>query len=123
LDFQPENAAAYALCYKCHSRDSILRDDSFKAVDAEGQARGHRFHVADQKASCVTCHDSHGVQSARNLINFNTRYVSASSNGRLQYISSGASGGNCTLKCHGADHQNAAYSRALAVQPQAVRRR
>ncbi|HZL43237.1 MAG TPA: cytochrome c3 family protein [Verrucomicrobiae bacterium] len=117
LDFQPENAAAYALCYKCHSRDSILRDDSFKAVNAEGQPSGHRFHVVDQKTSCVTCHDSHGVQSARNLINFNTRYVSASSNGRLQFVSTGASGGNCTLKCHGADHQNAAYSRAFAAQP------
>jgi hypothetical protein len=103
-DDNPETAASYALCYKCHSRSSILSDQSFKAVSSNpqtlGQPRGHQFHVVTARAACTTCHDSHGVEQQANLINFNRNYVSPASNGRLDYITSGA-GGTCTLTCHG----------------------
>jgi len=69
MDFQPESYAEYALCYKCHNRDNILSDASFKAVNAQGASRGHRFHIVDQQTSCATCHDSHGVATQRHLIN------------------------------------------------------
>jgi hypothetical protein len=58
---------------------------------------------------CTTCHDSHGVANTAHLINFNTTYGTASSNGRLQYNSTGTMHGNCTLTCHGHDHQAAPY--------------
>jgi predicted CXXCH cytochrome family protein len=105
-DYAPETPAAYALCYKCHSRDSILADQSFRAVNAAGLDRGHRFHIVDIKAACTTCHDSHGVANASvvnssHLVNFNTLYVTNSANGRLEYVSTGTLSGNCSLTCHG----------------------
>lgn len=111
-DFSPETAANYALCYKCHSRSSILSDQSFHAVGSNGADRGHRFHIADAMTSCTTCHDSHGVAANSRLINFNTQYVSPASNGRLQFIAGtqGPSSGTCTLKCHGYDHLSSSYA-------------
>ncbi len=108
-DYNTESIANYALCYKCHSRDSLLSDQSFQASNTLGQDRGHRFHIVDQKTACTTCHDSHGVANVKNLINFNPDYVTASSNGRLEYISSGTASGNCSLTCHGKDHDATAY--------------
>src|ERR1043166_742205 len=108
VDFNTENFGLYALCYKCHDRNSILADQSFKAVTAKGD-RGHRFHIVDAQAACTTCHDSHGVQSQARLINFNTFYVGPSTNSpsrSIQFNSTGMFSGNCTLTCHGADHYN-----------------
>ena len=113
-DNTTENIASYALCYKCHSRDSILADDSFKATNALGQDRGHRYHVVDQKAACVTCHDPHGVQQQSRLINFNRDIVTPSSNGRLEFVSTGTLSGNCSLTCHGKDHAVTSYPGTLA---------
>jgi hypothetical protein len=99
-DFQMESPQAYDLCYKCHSRTSILADQSF---------RFHSKHVVDDKTACTTCHDSHGVADAQHLINFNTTYVTPSSNGRLEYVSAGMLHGNCSLTCHGKDHPATPY--------------
>jgi predicted CXXCH cytochrome family protein len=101
------------LCYKCHSRESVLGDQSFRALNGQGQNRGHRFHVVDQKTACTTCHDSHGVANAKNLINFNTDYVTPSTSlGTLSYTSTGNFGGVCTLTCHGKDHAGISYPMA-----------
>ena len=100
VDFQPESALSYALCYKCHSRSSILANQSFKY---------HSTHVVNDQTACTTCHDSHGVSGAPHLINFNTTYVTPSSNGRLSYVSTGMGHGNCTMTCHGKDHQAVPY--------------
>src|SRR5208337_906930 len=86
-DFQPESAANYALCYKCHSRGNILSDQSSTAVNSQGQDRGHRYHVVDQQTACTTCHDPHGVITSKHLINFNTAYVTPSASGPISYVS------------------------------------
>ena len=99
-DLSPESEANYALCYKCHSRDSVLSDQSFHAVNGTGQDRGHRFHIADARAACTTCHDPHGVVTAPRLINFNTAYVTPNSQNVLQFTSTGTFRGNCSLTCH-----------------------
>lgn len=116
VDFQPESANTYALCYKCHSRSSILADESFKATDSQGQPHGHRFHIVDQRAACTTCHDSHGVQQNKNLINFNTAYVTPSARGQLQYVSLGGGNAACLLTCHGKNHEG-----NIAVRSQGIR--
>jgi predicted CXXCH cytochrome family protein len=95
-DFQAESPAAYALCYKCHSRASILSDASFQ---------WHRKHVVDLQTACSTCHDPHGVATNPRLINFNTLYVKpAAGKGAIKYNASGIKEQACTLSCHGADH-------------------
>lgn len=99
-DFGAESSASYALCYKCHSRESILADQSF---------RYHRKHIVDDKTACTTCHDSHGVANNPRLINFNRNYVTPSSNGKLEFISRGSTAGTCSLTCHGKDHPAASY--------------
>ncbi len=99
-DYQAENVAIYALCYKCHDRNSILGDQSFK---------GHRRHIVEEQTACTTCHDSHGVAATSHLINFNSTYVTPSSNGRLEFVDTGTFRGNCSLRCHGEDHRAESY--------------
>jgi predicted CXXCH cytochrome family protein len=100
-DYYTESPANEALCYKCHSRDSILGDQSFKATNLQGQDRGHRFHIVDAEAACTTCHDSHAGVYTPHLMNFNTMYVKPTSGGQPpQYVSTGVFSGNCTLSCH-----------------------
>ena len=102
-----ESQAAYALCYKCHSRTSILSDASFKE---------HSRHLTIAAAPCSVCHDPHGISSTQGtttnnsrLINFDTRFVSPSSSGRLRFEVTGAGRGQCYLTCHGRDHDPRGY--------------
>ncbi len=101
-DGTAESAAAYALCYKCHDRNSILGDKSFPA---------HSKHVVDNHTACSTCHDSHGISTVQgtaannsNLINFDTSVVRPDSLGRLEFIDTGVHSGQCNLTCHGKVH-------------------
>ncbi|MFQ5430771.1 MAG: cytochrome c3 family protein, partial [Phycisphaerae bacterium] len=123
-DFTTESAASYALCYGCHSRDSILNNESFPL---------HRFHVVDQRAPCSACHDAHGVfrgQGNRSnhgsLINFDRSIVTpadAPGGGRrIEYRDTGRFSGNCTLTCHGQAHVGFPYSRGGAPRSIVSRR-
>ncbi|MES9991774.1 MAG: cytochrome c3 family protein [Candidatus Thiodiazotropha sp.] len=107
LDNTPESPAAYALCYKCHDRNSILGDESFPT---------HRLHVADHRTPCNACHDPHGVSATQgntlnntNLINFDLAIVQPNSLGNLRFESTGRFSGNCYLLCHGSDHAPQSY--------------
>jgi predicted CXXCH cytochrome family protein len=118
-----ETFGNYALCYKCHDRNSILGDQSFRVTNDQGLDRGHRFHVVDQKAACSTCHDAHGVATQARLINFDRTSVTNSvSNGRLEYIATGIGSGNCSLTCHGFDHAASSYP-LVSLSPAARSRR
>jgi predicted CXXCH cytochrome family protein len=107
-DNTPESPTAYALCYSCHSRDSILGDESF----AE-----HDKHIRDESTPCSVCHDAHGVSAVQgnpnnnsHLINFDTTAVRPNALGILQFEDQGRYAGSCDLACHGEDHQNETYS-------------
>ncbi|MCU7925111.1 MAG: cytochrome c3 family protein [Candidatus Thiodiazotropha sp. (ex Dulcina madagascariensis)] len=107
LDNTPESPAAYALCYKCHDRNSILNDESFKS---------HRLHIVDQRTSCNACHDPHGVSAIQgntlnntSLINFDISIVQPNSLGKLRFESTGRFSGTCYLMCHGSDHAPKSY--------------
>lgn len=105
-DLTPESAQAYALCYKCHSRASILNNDSFKK---------HRRHI--QKGTpCFVCHDAHGISAGQgtgsgnsHLINFATGIVTPNAAGVLEFIDQGRFAGSCSLTCHGKNHVDAKY--------------
>ncbi len=103
-----ESASAYALCYKCHDRSSILGNASFRA---------HQVHIVSAQSSCSICHDPHGVNAGQGatatnhsrLINFDKRFVTASSSGLLRFDHTGTRTGRCYLTCHGKDHNPLAY--------------
>lgn len=97
-DYQPESADAYALCYKCHSEGVLMGDPL------------HSRHVRDQKTSCSTCHDPHGVQTQPHLINFNTLYVQPY-NAQPSFKDLGAGRATCTLTCHGVAHNAKSYGK------------
>jgi hypothetical protein len=107
-DFTSESAAAYALCYRCHDRASILSDRSFKE---------HRKHIVEHRTPCSACHDAHGIASTQgtatnnsNLINFDTAIVRPSrSTGRLEFRDLGTFRGECFLNCHGEEHAPERY--------------
>jgi predicted CXXCH cytochrome family protein len=107
IDNTPESASNYALCYECHSRSSILNDESF---------REHDKHIRGEDTPCNVCHDPHGISSTQgnatnnsHLINFDTSVVSPRGNGDLRFEDQGQFTGTCYLVCHGEDHNNFDY--------------
>lgn len=101
LDGTAESPTAYALCYDCHNRSSILNDESFE----------HDKHVADENTPCSVCHDPHGVRNSTHLINFDRGVVfsSPSAGSGPTFNDTGRLSGTCTLLCHGEDHNSKAY--------------
>ncbi|MCC6676436.1 MAG: hypothetical protein IT436_04770 [Phycisphaerales bacterium] len=109
FDRTSESAAAYALCYACHDRASILDDASFPS---------HQKHIVDERTPCSACHDAHGIASFQgnpvnnsNLINFATNIVFPNSAGRLEFRDTGRFRGECFLSCHGREHSPERYEK------------
>lgn len=110
-DFTIESPQAYALCYRCHDRQSILNDESFSL---------HNRHVVRGRTPCSACHDAHGISRRQgntrnnsNLINFDRSIVRPVATGigtRIIYEDQGVRRGSCTLECHGVVHTNFLYS-------------
>ena len=110
-----ESASAYALCYKCHNRSSILGNQSFSR---------HSFHINGQgrmammgggmmgglSTPCNVCHDPH-ASGYQKLINFDTSVVSPANGGPAvpQFNSTGTFAGQCYLNCHGMNHNPCTY--------------
>lgn len=107
-DYTVESAQAYALCYSCHDRNSILNNESFSA---------HKQHIVDQRAPCSACHTAHGVASGQgtmlnnsHLMNFDTLIVQPDpGTGRLEFRDTGIYSGECFLSCHGTTHSGTSY--------------
>jgi len=102
-----ESQQAFALCYRCHSRSSILADESF---------RFHSLHIQGRSAqqpgtSCFTCHNSHGSTEYKYLLKFNPNVVSPNAKGLLKFVEKGTAkfSGECYLTCHGVDHDPKSY--------------
>jgi len=108
-DNLPESPARFDLCYRCHSRQSILGDQSFPQ---------HRKHIVDLRAPCAACHNAHGSDQP-SLVQFDPRIAQTNKRGQLGFLPMGR-GGQCFLSCHGADHDPASYcgpGLACASQP------
>jgi predicted CXXCH cytochrome family protein len=103
-----ESPRAYEQCYQCHSRASILADESFPT---------HRLHVVDDRTSCAVCHDPHGISFTQgdvmehtHLINFDAGVVDPDPvTGRLMFVDLGEGAGSCYLSCHGKAHSPLTY--------------
>ncbi len=103
-----ESASTYALCYKCHDRNSILGNQSFPRhnLHITGSGMGRMFGLS---TPCNVCHDPHGVTNNVKLINFDTSVVSPNRSGLLKYESLGTFAGRCYLNCHGMEHNPKTY--------------
>lgn len=106
-DNTQESAARYALCYKCHNRDTVLNG---------GPEKVHKKHVKGEKTPCNVCHDPHGISTTAGnainnskLINFDTDIVFPRSDGDLRFVSLGTNKGSCYLVCHDKDHKPLKY--------------
>ena len=107
-DNTPESSDFYALCYKCHDRNSILSDQSFKE---------HNKHIVRENAPCSVCHDPHGISSSQgnsvnnsHLINFDLSVVSpVGMNSMPIFEDQGTFRGRCFLRCHGKGHNPKSY--------------
>lgn len=107
-DGRSENTYAYALCYRCHDRISVLGDESFPY---------HSLHILGNRSknipgtSCMTCHDAHGSSSHQYLIRFNTDIVESNLDGKLAFKAQGVASrhGSCALNCHGVEHEPKEY--------------
>lgn len=107
-DGRPESDFAYALCYKCHNRSSILGNESFPH---------HGRHIEGNRAagrpgtSCYTCHDAHGSPRYPFLIRFNEETVRPNADGKLEFRPQGVGTrhGSCLLNCHGVEHAPMSY--------------
>lgn len=106
-DSIPESDYAYALCYRCHSRTSILANESFRYHSLHIQGRS----ISSSGTSCFTCHNSHGSTEYKYLIKFNRNVVSPNSKGLLKFVEKGSAkfSGECYLTCHGVDHNPKSY--------------
>ncbi len=106
-DERSESGQAYALCYKCHDRNSILSNESFSqhALHIQGRMDGQ------SGTSCYTCHDAHGSTRYPHLIRFNEDVVFENAKGKLKYEAQGygARHGSCSLRCHGVEHDAREY--------------
>ena len=108
FDGTSESESAYALCYRCHERSSILNNESFPR---------HSTYIVDQRTPCSVCHDAHGINSAQgsmrnnaHLINFDTSVVQPDPlTHKLEYVSTGMRSGKCFLTCHGKVHSGLRY--------------
>lgn len=100
LDGSPESPLSYALCYKCHDRNSILGDESFSE---------HNSHIVNERTPCTACHDPHGVKDTAHLINFDSTIVSVNQSGQLGFEDTGMFTGTCSLECHNEDHDRREY--------------
>jgi len=106
-DRTPESPSAYALCYTCHDRNSILADETFSE---------HRLHISDNSTPCSACHDPHGISltqgdsdSNSHLINFDSSIVFPNAADELRFEDRGSRAGACYLACHNSDHNGLSY--------------
>jgi predicted CXXCH cytochrome family protein len=104
-----ENNHAYELCYSCHSRTSILSNESFPL---------HREHIVGdltqnrKGTSCYTCHASHSSKDNQHLIAFNPEAVTVDDVSRkVQFDSFDMNSGECYLKCHDHSHSPGKYEK------------
>ncbi|WP_321392996.1 cytochrome c3 family protein [uncultured Desulfuromusa sp.] len=96
------NVTNYALCFRCHDPDVLLRQDGSGTNFSNGLKGIHWTHVTRFNQSCSICHDPHGVPIVHgatttnnaHLINFDARFVDPTT---ANYDSVAR---NCTVSCH-----------------------
>jgi len=104
------------VCFKCHSF-AVYVTGGTGTTGAGGtnfyfqtNRNLHSFHVRSSvQTSCYTCHDTHGSEQ-EHLMNFDVSVVTpgAGRNSQTAFLPT-ATGGTCSLTCHGANHDGFTY--------------
>lgn len=119
-DLTVETPAAYALCYKCHSRDVLLSARTPFSWTNPTTALPESLHARHLRngAPCSACHASHGVAATAgnainnaHLIDFDVSIVKPNPSGLRRYTDLGPGTGSCALVCHGKLHDDRPYRR------------
>jgi len=106
-----ESFQNYELCYQCHDRNTILNSVySYSSIV-------HNKHIVEENTSCNICHDPHGISHSQgssinntHLINFDVSAVfPEKETGRLEFVDTGNTTGECYLFCHGVNHNPRGY--------------
>jgi predicted CXXCH cytochrome family protein len=106
----PRTTASTEACFDCHrfatygttqSSDTVLAYSRFNRPNFE---EGHSFHVAEKRAPCWACHDSHGSANQPHLI------VTGRNPGLNSYTET-PSGGSCAPTCHSPRNYTLNYAR------------
>jgi hypothetical protein len=117
-DGTPESADAYALCYKCHKRETLLSTQSSFPLHQGHVSPGASAKLASAiPTPCSVCHNAHGVSSLvgnpsnnAHLVDFDLNVVKAlPGQAAPRYTASGGRGGSCALVCHGQTHNPLSY--------------
>lgn len=117
-DGTPESLSAYALCYKCHRRETVLSTQSSFPLHPRHVSPGPTATLASAiPTPCSVCHNAHGVSSLvgtptsnGHLIDFDLNVVKAlPGQPAPRYSAVGARGGSCALVCHGKTHSSLSY--------------
>jgi predicted CXXCH cytochrome family protein len=102
--------ASTASCFACHRFNTYANEGA--SITEKGSSRfnrpaeeeGHTKHVADHRAPCYACHDSHGSATHPHLI------VTGRNPGITSYTET-ATGGTCSPTCHGTESYRINYAR------------
>ncbi len=117
-DGTPESPNAYALCYKCHKRETVLSTLSSFPLHANHVSPGPAAKLATAiPTPCSACHNAHGVSSLvgnqvnnAHLIDFDLNIVKPlPGQAAPRYTASAGRGGSCALVCHGQTHNPLSY--------------
>jgi cytochrome c553 len=117
-DGTPETADAYALCYKCHKRETVLSAQSSFPLHPQHVSPGASATlVTAVPTPCSACHNAHGISSLvgspttnAHLVDFDLNIVKpVPGQAAPRYSATGARGGSCALVCHGKTHNPLSY--------------
>jgi predicted CXXCH cytochrome family protein len=104
------SATNFSVCFVCHSPAPFPSSSTTQRNDT--RFNWHGYHMVTEHAACVDCHsDTHGTKLASVAGNTNyTRLVSfgPAVTGTRTWNTT-ATGGNCTLTCHGQGHSGNSY--------------
>jgi predicted CXXCH cytochrome family protein len=112
-------ASDYAVCWLCHTANSIVNGNNHFA-DL------HQKHVSGAKAPCIICHDTHRPfdTGEPGLINFalaagqplryDFQFISGRNASTAFYLGNNNTQGFCLLQCHGKNHLPQNYARGTS---------
>ena len=110
----------YDLCFRCHARDLVLRENTTTLTGfRDGDRNLHYLHVHrdDKGRTCKACHAVHGSEQPHHIAAA-VPFEGSSWTMRIDFEET-ATGGNCSPGCHGPARYDRDRAAPAAAQPPA----